>query len=75
MNKKTNTSPLDRLSARERQVFKLVAEGHTCEQIAGIIGVKLSSVYTYRNRIMVKLESVSVAALVRLAIRHRVIKP
>jgi DNA-binding CsgD family transcriptional regulator len=75
MNKKTNTSPLDRLSAREHQVFKLVAEGYTSEEIAGIVGVKLSSVYTYRSRVMAKLESGSVAALVRLAIRHHVIKP
>jgi DNA-binding CsgD family transcriptional regulator len=32
-------------------------------------------VYTYRSRIMSKLESSTVAALVRFAIRHRLIKP
>jgi two-component system response regulator NreC len=75
MNKKTNNSPLNQLSAREREIFKLVAEGYTSDEIAGIVGVKLSSVYTYRSRVMAKLESESVADLVRLAIRHHVINP
>jgi DNA-binding CsgD family transcriptional regulator len=75
MNSKGNTSLLNLLSAREFQVLKLVAEGHTNQEIARIVGVKRSSVYTYRSRIMSKLESSTVAALVRFAIRHRLIKP
>jgi DNA-binding CsgD family transcriptional regulator len=75
MNNKTNTSLFNRLSTRECQVLKLVAEGHTSQEIARIVGVKPSSVYTYRSRIMSKLESKNVAALVRFAIRHRLIKP
>ena len=75
MNKKTNANLLHRLSTRERQILKLVAEGHTSKEIAGIVGVKPSSVYTYRSRIMSKLESRNVAELVRLAIRHRLVKP
>jgi DNA-binding CsgD family transcriptional regulator len=75
MNSKTNTSLLNRLSTRERQVLKLVAQGHTSREIARIVGVKQSSIYTYRSRIMSKLESRNVAVLVRFAIRHRMIKP
>jgi DNA-binding CsgD family transcriptional regulator len=75
MNNKMTTRLLDRLSRRERQVLKLVAEGHTSKEIARIVGVKPSSVYTYRSRIMSKLETRNAIALVRLAIRHRLIKP
>jgi DNA-binding CsgD family transcriptional regulator len=75
MNSKTNTRLLNRLSTRERQVLKLVAQGHTSREIAHIVGVKQTSVYTYRSRIMSKLESRNVAVLVRFAIRHRMIKP
>ena len=75
MKTKTNGSASNLLSARESQVLKLVAEGHTSKEVARIVGVKLSSVYTYRSRIMSKLESRNDAELVRFAIRHRLIKP
>jgi DNA-binding CsgD family transcriptional regulator len=71
----TNGCVLDRLSAREREVLTLVAEGHTSREIARIAGVKPSSVYTYRSRIMAMLDTANVAVLVRIAIRHKLIKP
>jgi RNA polymerase sigma factor (sigma-70 family) len=75
MKKNTKPAALDTLSPRERQVLKLVVEGKTSKEIAGIVGVKPSSVDTYRSRIMAKLEIGDVASLVRFAIRHGVIKP
>lgn len=75
MKKNVKTSPLDGLSPRERQVLKLVVEGRTSREIASIIGVKPGSIYTYRSRIMAKLEISDVPTLVRFAIRHGVIKP
>jgi RNA polymerase sigma factor (sigma-70 family) len=66
---------VERLSPRERQVLKLVVEGRTSKQIAQIIGVKPSSIDTYRSRIMAKLEINDIPSLVRFAIRHGVIKP
>jgi DNA-binding CsgD family transcriptional regulator len=64
-----------RLSQRERQVLKLVVEGRTSKEIAQIVGVKPSSIDTYRSRIMAKLEINDIPSLVRFAIRHGVIKP
>lgn len=74
---KRNAQPgaLGRLSAREREVLKLVVQGRTSKEIAAMIGVKPASVHTYRSRVMAKLEIGSVAALVRLAIREGLIKP
>lgn len=66
---------LSRLSAREREVLKLVVQGKTSKEIAAMIGVKPASVHTYRSRVMAKLEIANVAALVRLAIREDLIKP
>jgi DNA-binding CsgD family transcriptional regulator len=74
MKKNTKTDPLDRLSRREREVLKLVVEGRTSKEIAVLIGVKPSSIHTYRSRIMAKLEIDDIASLVRLAIRHGVIR-
>ena len=74
MNKRSNSAALDSLSPRERQVLKLVVEGKTSKEIAAIVGVKPSSIDTYRSRIMAKLEVGDLASLVRFAIRHGVIK-
>jgi len=74
MRKSSKPAALDVLSPRERQVLKLVVEGKTSKEIAAIVGVKPSSIDTYRSRIMAKLEVTNVPALVRLAIRHRLIE-
>ena len=74
MNKKSKPAALDSLSPREKQVLKLVVEGKTSKEIAAIVGVKPSSIDTYRSRIMAKLEVSDVPGLVRFAIRHGVIK-
>jgi len=66
---------LSQLSRREREVLKLVVEGRTSKEIAATIGVKPASVHTYRSRIMAKLEINDIASLVRLAIRHGLIRP
>lgn len=63
------------LSAREREVLVLVVEGRTSKEIARIVGVKPTTIDTYRSRIMAKLEISDVPSLVRFAIRHGLIKP
>jgi RNA polymerase sigma factor (sigma-70 family) len=70
----TKTSAFDGLSPRERQVLKLVVEGRTSKEIAAIVGVKPSSIDTYRSRLMTKLEINDIPSLVRLAIRHGLVK-
>jgi DNA-binding CsgD family transcriptional regulator len=65
--------PLERLSAREIQVLKFVVEGRTSKEIARLLGVLPPTVDTYRSRIMMKLQASDVPALVRLAVRCRLI--
>jgi PAS domain S-box-containing protein len=62
-----------RLSRREAEVLRLLVEGNTSKGIAAIIGVKPSTIDTYRSRIMAKLRIWDVQGLVRLAIRHGLI--
>ena len=75
MKKNAKSNPLSRLSPREHEVLRLVVEGRTSKEIAVALGVKPASVHTYRSRIMAKLEINDVASLVRLAIRHGLIRP
>lgn len=63
-------SPLSRLSARERQVLQLVAEGRSSAQIAATLYLSPKSVDTYRSRVMQKLHVGDVAGLVKFAIQH-----
>ncbi|MEV2255083.1 response regulator transcription factor [Streptomyces sp. NPDC050147] len=52
----SHTDPLQRLSAREREVLGKMAQGHTNAAIAGQLYVSLSAVEKYINAIFDKLE-------------------
>ena len=58
------------LSAREREVLGAVVEGKSSKTIAAELGIALKTVEAHRARIMAKLGAPSLAALVRLAVRH-----
>ena len=60
---------LERLSAREREVLKLIAEGCTGAQIAERLSLSRKTVETYRARLVGKLGSRDVAGLIRFAQR------
>jgi len=64
--------PLERLSSRERQVLKLVVEGHSSNEIAAQLNLASRSVDTYRSRMMSKLQVEDLASLVKFAVRHGV---
>lgn len=63
-------SPLSRLSERERQVLDMVVNGKTSSQIAELLAISPKSVDTYRGRLMKKLGTRDVPALVKFAIQH-----
>jgi len=63
------------LSQRELQVLKLVVEGKTSKEIAADLGVKPSSIYTYRSRIFAKLKIDNLAKLVCFAVRQGLVTP
>jgi len=48
--------PIDRLADRELEVFELIGQGMTTRQISEHLGVSMTSVDTYRNRIKEKLK-------------------
>ena len=62
--------PLDRLSARERQVLRLIVDGRTSAEVAGTLGLSPKSVDTYRSRLMAKLDIEDLPGLVKFALRH-----
>lgn len=67
------TDRFESLSEREREVFQLVAEGHSNKSAAAILGVSPATVETHRSHIMEKLDLHSVAEIVLYAVRRGII--
>jgi len=64
-----------RLTARERQVVQLVAEGRSTKEVAAQLGITPKTAEFHRARVMQKLDVHDVASLVRYALREGLITP
>jgi two-component system, NarL family, response regulator NreC len=64
-----NTSVFAVLTAREREVLQLLAEGKSSRQIASHLHISLKTVETRRQQIMAKLNTDNMADLIKHAIR------
>ena len=58
------------LTAREREVLQLIAEGNSTKEIAARLTVSVKTVETHRRQIMEKLGIFSIAELTKYAIRE-----
>jgi len=67
------SGPLDALSAREREVLQLVAEGHSSAQVAVMLSLSPKSIETYRSRLMQKIGVSDLPGLVKFSIHHGLI--
>lgn len=61
------------LSAREREVFQLIAEAKSNKDVAVLLGISPATVETHRARILQKLDMHSIAEVVRYAARRGII--
>lgn len=67
-------SPLvDTLTAREKEIIKLLSEGFTNSQIGEQLFISARTVDTHRTNLMRKLDLHNVASLVRFAFQNRII--
>lgn len=73
LHDRASESDFDRLTPREREVLKLVAEGHTNREIAALLGVSPKTVDTHRTNLMSKLDLHDAQAVTRYALRHGLI--
>ncbi len=69
------TPPPDPLTARDRQVLQLVADGKSNKEIASELKLSVKTAESYRSRLMEKLDIHSTAGLVRYAIRLGLVTP
>ena len=66
----SDISPASQLTAREREVLQLIAEGLKTKDIATRIHVSIKTVETHRQQMMRKLNAKSVAELTKIALRE-----
>ena len=65
--------PYDQLTAREREILKLVAEGRSSREIAGLLSVSVKTVLGHRTNLMEKLGIHNRTELIKYAIRKGLI--
>lgn len=63
----------DLLTAREKEVLQLLAEGRANKEVAALLGLSVTTVETHRNNLMQKLGLHSTAEIVLYAVRKRII--
>ena len=61
------------LSEREREIFQLIAEGHSNKEVADLLSISPATVETHRAHILQKLDLHSTAEIVLYAVRRGVI--
>jgi DNA-binding NarL/FixJ family response regulator len=70
LSDRQGSSPLDSLSKREREILKLVADGHSSARIGEMLHLSPKTVDSYRSRLMQKLHLTDLVALIKFAIQH-----
>jgi DNA-binding NarL/FixJ family response regulator len=63
------------LSPRERGIVQLIAEGHSNKEMSEILNLSVKTIETHRAAAMRKLKLTSTAAIVRYAIRNKLVDP
>ncbi len=66
-------STMDALTARQREVLQMVAEGKSTKEIAYQLNVSVKTVETHRAALMDRLDIHDIAGLVLYAVRHGLI--
>ncbi len=66
-------NPLQQLSAREFEIFRLLAEGDDCDAVAEVLKISSKTVSNYQTSIKQKLGIGTSVEMVRIAIRYGVI--
>ena len=70
---RTTKTPWDSITAREREVLKLIAEGHKNKGIAEILCISVKTVEKHRSNIMEKLDLHNVSDLTAYAIERGIV--
>ena len=74
MNQPRDADEVSKLTRREREVLKLIAEGAAAKEIARRLGISPKTAEAHRENLKNKLNLSSTAAMVRYALKHKLIR-
>jgi DNA-binding NarL/FixJ family response regulator len=75
VKKPVDTEPsASRLTPRQRDVLKLLAEGKSTREVAAVLGMSIKTAETHRSALMRRLNCHSISDLVRYAVRNKIIE-
>ncbi|OFV96094.1 MAG: DNA-binding response regulator [Acidobacteria bacterium RIFCSPLOWO2_12_FULL_54_10] len=69
-----SADPYEMLTDREKEVLKLVAEGHSNKEVAETLGISVKTAMSHREHLMDKLQLHNRTDLIRFALRQGVIR-
>jgi DNA-binding NarL/FixJ family response regulator len=69
------SGPLEQLTARQREILQMIAEGKNTKEIASTLGISVKTVEAHRLQLMGRLGIHDVPGLVRYAIRSGLVSP
>ncbi len=69
-----SNSPFPRLSAREKEILRLIVDEKTTQEIAQLLFISFGTVETHRRNIIIKLGVKNTAGLVRTALEYNLIR-
>lgn len=64
----------DTLTDREKQILKLVAEGHSNKEVAELLNISVKTAMSHREHLMTKLQVHNRTELIRFALKSGVIR-
>lgn len=72
-NSKKRRDPYEQLTEREKEVLRLLAEGHTAKEIANLLVISPKTVDSHKTRLMSKLEIRNRVDLIKYALQKKII--
>jgi len=73
-DKKTSEDPYEKLTDREKQVLKLLAEGYTHKEIADMLSISVKTVIAHQTNLSEKLDIHARTGLIKFAIQRGIVK-
>ena len=73
LGRRADQPPHERLSDRELEVLRLIGSGKTVSQIAEVLHLSVTTVSTYRARILEKMSMTTTAELMNYALRNQLV--
>jgi DNA-binding NarL/FixJ family response regulator len=66
-------NPAEELTARQREILQLLAEGRSMKEVAAVLNITARTVAFHKYRMMEQLKIKSSAALIQYAVKHHIV--